>query len=75
MHWEQRLVWKSIKEHKPEDDKCYLVSWLDASGEYSMPHRAYYLEPDEKFFSLETYNAFPLHVDIFMEIPEVPKAE
>jgi len=66
------MKWISIKD-KPQDDKNYLVSWLQADGTYSTPHRAYYLIDEDKFFSLENNNSHPLVVDIYWEIPELPK--
>lgn len=56
----------------PEDDKNYLVSWYDTGDmEYQSWHRAYYY--DGKFFSNESMHSFPLKVDIWVEMPELPK--
>ncbi len=57
--------------NKPIDDQHYLVSWLQSDGKYSAPHKAYYMEEENKFFSLENNNSHPLHVDIYFEIPEI----
>ena len=65
-------MWKHFNvANEPEDDKNYLVSWLDCEGSYSTFHRAYYMEMDRKFFSLENNNSHPLHVDIYFEIPDI----
>lgn len=66
------MSWKNLKD-RPIDDKNYLVSWLQADGTYSSPHRAYFVEEEGKFFTLEGYHSFPLIVDIYCEIPEVPR--
>lgn len=67
-------TWKD-KVHKinlPEDDKNYLISYLRADGTYSSPHRAYWIEEEEKFFSLENNNSHPLIADIWIEMPDLP---
>ncbi len=64
-------MWKTIKDNLPIDDKNYLVCWRDTDGKHSAAHRAYYLEEEGKFFSLENNNSHPLHVDIYFEIPEI----
>ncbi len=65
-------MWKQFNvANKPIDDKNYIVSWLQCDGDYSAPHRAYYMEVEEKFFSLENNNSHPLHVDIYFEIPGI----
>lgn len=63
--------WKQVKE-RPQDDKNYLVSWLQADGTYSSFHRAYFLEEEGKFFSLENNNSHPIVADIYLEIQEPP---
>lgn len=63
--------WKP-KKVKPEDDQNVLVCWLKEDGKYSDPHRAYYIEEEDHFFSPDSIHAFPLHVDIWIEMPEVP---
>lgn len=63
--------WKKIAD-LPIDDKNYFVCWKDCEGKYSRPHLAYYVESENKFFSLENNNSHPIHVDIYMEMPEVP---
>jgi hypothetical protein len=63
-------MWKKVHEG-PVDDKTYLVCWIDSVGSYSTPHRAYFMEEDGHFFSLENNNSHPLHVDIYFEIPEI----
>ncbi len=65
-------MWKQLKD-KPNDDENYLVCWLQADGTYSAPHRAYYMQYEDKFFSLENNNCHPLVVDIYIEIPKTPK--
>ena len=65
-------MWKHFNvANPPQDDKTYIVAWLDSDGKYSTFHRAYYMEWDRKFFSLENNNAHPLHVDIYFEVPEI----
>ncbi len=63
-------MWKKVKD-KPKDDKNYLVCWLQAEGKYSSPHRAYYVQAEDKFFSLENNNSHPIVADIYLEIPEI----
>ncbi len=65
------MKWKNADDC-PEDDKNYLVSYLQADGKYSSPHRAYYIKEEDKFFSLENNNSYPIICDIFIEIPELP---
>ncbi len=65
-------MWKKLTDC-PQDDKNYLVCWRDSSGRYSRPHMAFFMEADNRFFSLENNNSHPLHVDIYCEVPEVPK--
>ena len=60
--------WKKVSE-PPEDDRNYLVCYLQADGKYSGPHRAYYIEEENKFFSLENNNSHPIVADIYMDIP------
>ena len=70
-NYRKLIMWKPFNvANKPDDDKIYLVSWLESDGKYSVGHRAYYLEDEGKFFSLENNNSHPLHVDIYFEIPE-----
>jgi hypothetical protein len=60
----------------PEDDKHYLVCWFDRStGKCSAPHKAYWLEAEGHFFSLENNNCHPLHVDVWHEMPELPEID
>ena len=61
--------WKSLI-HKPQDDKNYLVCWLKEDATYSSPHRAYYMEEDNRFFSLENSNSHPIVADIYMDMPD-----
>lgn len=65
-------MWKKFSD-RPIDDKNYLVSYLEYDGNYSSPHRAYYLSVEDKFFSLENNNSHPIIADIYFEIPEMPK--
>lgn len=65
------MQWKSFKE-RPQDDKNYLVAWLQADGTYSSPHRGYYIEEEGKFFSSENHNSHPIVCDIYLEIPDLP---
>lgn len=68
--------WKSWQEkhvHPPQDDENYLISWLDNEGKYHVPHKAYWIREEGKFFSLENNNSHPLHCDIYMEMPKTPK--
>ncbi len=65
-------MWKRFNvENRPLDDQICLVAWLQSDGHYSGLIRAYYEEDEQKFFSLESLNAHPLHVDIYFEIPEI----
>lgn len=66
------MSWTLFNElNPPQDDKNYLVAWLYCDGEYSTFHRAYYLESEGKFFSLENVNSHPLHVDVYFEVPDI----
>lgn len=65
------MEWKRLGQ-KPRDDKNYLVCYLTAEGYYSAAHRAYYIEEENKFYSLENNNSHPIVVDIFIEMPDVP---
>ncbi len=58
---------------KPEDDKNYLVCWLSREGIYSRPHMAYWIVSEGHFFSLENQNYHPIHADIWIEVPKLPK--
>lgn len=62
--------WLRSSEYEAEDDKNYLVCWMKADRKFSAPHRAYYVEEEGHFFSLENNNSHPLVVDIFMELPD-----
>jgi hypothetical protein len=42
-------------------------------SKYSSPVRAWWCGHEEKFFPLESVIAFPIFVDAFIELPEVPK--
>jgi len=69
---EKFTMWKPFNiANRPTDDETYLVAWLESDGKYSATHRAYYMEVEGKFFSLENNNSHPLHVDIYFEIPEI----
>lgn len=65
------MNWKKFTE-LPQDDKNYLVSWSQADGTYSTPHRAYYIQEEAKFFSLENNNSHPIVCDIYIEMPKLP---
>ena len=65
------MKWKKSSDI-PEDDKTYLVCWLDCEGKYSSPHRAYYRACEGKFFSLENNKSHPIVADIYIEMPELP---
>lgn len=66
-----KMNWLTLKTI-PKDDETYLVSWLQSDGSYSAPHRAYYIEEEGKFFSLENNNSHPIVVDIYLEMPDLP---
>lgn len=66
------MNWKNVRD-RPQDDKNYLVSYLQADGTYAAPHRAYYLQEEDKFFSLENNNSHPIVADIYVETPSLPK--
>lgn len=65
------MNWKYL-EDRPIDDKNYLVSYRQADGKWAAPHRAYWVEEEQKFFSLENNNSHPIIADIYMEIIELP---
>ena len=54
-------------------DADYLVSYKDYEGSYSNPIRAYYVEDEDAMFPMDSSFAFPLNLDIYMKMPEVPK--
>ena len=64
------MNWKKVSE-RPQDDKNYLVAWIHANGEWSTFHRAYFVEEEGYFFSLENNNSHPIHADVYLEIPDV----
>jgi hypothetical protein len=57
---------------EPEDDKTYLVTWRRANNIYNYPQLAYWIQEEHAFFSLNSFNNHPLHVDLYIEIPELP---
>jgi len=63
-------MWKKARS-RPKDDKTCLVAWLQEDGSYSTYHRAYYLEDEDHFFSLENPNSHPIVVDIYFEVPDI----
>ncbi len=63
------MEWKSFID-RPQDDKTYLVCWLQSTGKYSSPHRAYFVEEEGLFFSLENNNSHPIIADIYLEYPD-----
>jgi len=69
MFWSENM-WKKVND-TPSEDCEYLVCWLQENMTYSCPHRAYYVEEEDKFFSAENHNSHPLIVDIYLEIPEI----
>ena len=66
------MKWKTFSE-KPVEDKIYLVCYKRSNGTYSTPTRAYYDEDLSVFFPLDTSLAFPVAVDIYCEMPELPE--
>jgi hypothetical protein len=54
-----------------KDDATYLVMYKHADGRYSLPHRAYWVQEENKFYSLENNNSHPIVADFWMEIPEI----
>lgn len=62
------MKWKKVEQ--PKNDQNYLVCWRQEDFTYSIPHRAYYDEQEDKFFSLENNNSHPLYVDLFIELPD-----
>lgn len=67
------MEWKKAKILRPESDCPCLVCWLQEDGNYSSPHRAYYLEEEGHFFSLENNNSHPIIATIYLEIPDPNK--
>lgn len=66
-------VWKSFNP-LPNETNSYLVSWMREDRTFSEPHRAYWVASEERFFSSECGDlGFPLYVDIWTEIPKLPK--
>ena len=64
-------IWKPTSI-KPKDDQTVLVSWKGYGGHYKGPYRAYYVDDEHNFFSVDDNHAIPLKVDIWIEIPEFP---
>jgi len=65
-------TWKRNNEYNNQvDDKNYLVTWQDCDGCFQSPIIAYWMQSEKKFFPLHDFNAFPLHVDWFCEVPEL----
>lgn len=64
--------WLNTKD-LPTDDGDYLVSWRDFDGKYASPCRAYWLEYEQAFFLIDVNVSFPVKVDIYMKVPELPK--
>lgn len=66
--------WKPIGDGSQlVDDKTYLVAWINSIYKCSGPHLVYYDKEEGKFFSLHDHGAFPLQVDMYLEIPEIPR--
>lgn len=57
---------------KPIDDKNYLVAYKCSHNMYSNFHRAYWVEEEKQFISLENNNAHPIIADLWMEMPQPP---
>ncbi len=67
------MKWKAYKTGLNDclnDNKNYLVSFLNSDLKFSAGHRAYYDQVDQCFRSLENNNAHPLLVTIYCEIPD-----
>ena len=64
--------WHKLVDYQPEDDQTCLVSWKNIEGEYFQPVFAYWDEIEKSFFDLRTLHSFPLKVDIWIEVPELP---
>lgn len=75
MQYEYNNKWINIKDEDPIDDKNYLVCWMNKDGKYSIPHKAYFIQEEGHFFSLENNNSHPIIADIYMEIPPFERKE
>lgn len=67
-------LWKVFDPNNIEDlkDDCnYLVCYRNYEGKYSLPHKAYWIADEKKFFSLENNNSHPIHVDVYIEMPSL----
>jgi hypothetical protein len=65
--------WISMKSGtRPADDKICLVSWKTSSEGCFIPIRAFYVLSEDAFFAIDSHFYFPLRVDIYCEIPELP---
>lgn len=56
-----------------DDDRTYLVTWKRSDGKYAQPQLAYWDGDEQHFFCLTSMHAQPLHVDLYIELPEFPQ--
>ncbi len=54
------------------DEAFYLVTYLLSDGSFGIPHRAYWVEEEEKFYSSENNNSHPIYVDFYIKMPATP---
>jgi hypothetical protein len=66
--------WRNAHTSAPEDNRTILITWLD-DGIYSNPILGFYHPDDEKFYAVPNDLSFPLEVDIWCEIPALPKVK
>lgn len=57
---------------KPKDEQDCLVIWKDTEGDYSSAIVAYWDKEEGCFFDKRSLHAFPVQVDMWCPIPEVP---
>jgi hypothetical protein len=67
--------WKPVGDGSQlVDDNNYLVAWRSHSDySYFGPYLAYYDSCENKFFSLHGPLGCPMQVDLYSEIPELPR--
>jgi len=65
------LNWTERYFNPLEDDENYLVCCKMADGSFTLPHKAYYIEEEDRMFSFENNNAHPICCDVYMELPKV----
>lgn len=71
----KELQWKLFGPWSNDliDDKNYNVTWKRSDGHFACPHLAYWIEEEKRFFSLQHNDSFPIQVDMYIELPELPQ--